>query len=156
MKRLDGKVAVILGAAAKDNMGQVIARRFADENAKVVVSGRHEECLGELAEEIGGHHALCDITKKTEIESLAKVAVDTFGKVDIVVNCAGWGLLEKLQKTTEEQLNAVTALHLNGSFFFLQVFTELMSKTGGGSIILMWAAALLVFRKTPVFRRTYG
>jgi NAD(P)-dependent dehydrogenase (short-subunit alcohol dehydrogenase family) len=142
MKRLEGKVAVILGAAAKDNMGQVIARRLADENAKVVVAGRHEDGLKELADEIDGCYALCDITKKADIESLAKTAVDTYGKVDIAINCAGWGLLEKLQKTTEEQLNAVTALHLNGSFFFLQVFAGQMGKTGGGSIILTSSASV--------------
>jgi len=142
MKRLDGKVAVILGAAAKDNMAQVIARRYAAENAKVVIAGRKEDALKELADEINGHYALCDITKKTDIESLANFATDTYGKVDIAINCAGWGLLEKLQKTTEEQLNAVTALHINGSFFFLQVFAGQMSQTGGGSIILTSSASV--------------
>ena len=142
MKRLDGKVAVIVGATAKDNMAQVIARRFASENAKVVVSGRHEENLKHLADEIDGIYALCDITKKADVEALARVALDTYGKVDIAINCAGWGLLEKLQKTTEAQLKAVTALHLNGAFFFLQVFAQQMSETGGGSIILTSSASV--------------
>jgi NAD(P)-dependent dehydrogenase (short-subunit alcohol dehydrogenase family) len=142
MKRLDGKVAVILGAAAKDNMAQIIARRYAAENAKVLVAGRNADGLKTLANEIDGSYALCDITKKSDVDALAKLAVDTYGKVDIAINCAGWGLLEKLQKTTEEQLNAVTALHINGSFFFLQVFSAQMAEAGSGSIILMSSASV--------------
>ncbi|NKB39107.1 MAG: SDR family oxidoreductase [Gammaproteobacteria bacterium] len=142
MSRLKGKTAVILGAAAKDNMGQIIARRYAAEGAKVVISGRKENALKELADEIGGAFTLCDITSKEEVEALAQFAQDQYGEVSIAINCAGWGLLEKLQKTSEEQLNAVTALHINGTFFFLQVFTEHMSKGSAGSIILTSSASV--------------
>ncbi|MEX2523484.1 MAG: SDR family oxidoreductase [Gammaproteobacteria bacterium] len=141
MSRLEGKVAVILGAASKDNMGQVMARRFTREGAKVVVAGRREEELKKLAEEVDGTYALCDITKKAEVEALAQKAVDTYGRVDVAVNCTGWGLLEKLLKTTEEQLDQLYALHIKGSFFFLQAFTETMTESGGGSIILISSAS---------------
>lgn len=141
MSRLEGKVAVILGAASKDNMGQVMARRFAREGAKVVVAGRREEELKKIADEVGGTYALCDITKKLDVENLARTAVDTYGRVDVAVNCTGWGLLEKLLKTTEEQLDQLYALHIKGSFFFLQAFTETMTESGGGSIILISSAS---------------
>ncbi|MET0545345.1 MAG: NAD(P)-binding domain-containing protein, partial [Caulobacterales bacterium] len=49
MARLKDKAALVLGAAGKGNMGQVIARRLADEGAKVVVAGRHEDELASLA-----------------------------------------------------------------------------------------------------------
>ena len=49
MGRFDGKVVSIVGAASQDNMGQVMARRFAAEGAKVVVSGRNEDRLRALA-----------------------------------------------------------------------------------------------------------
>ena len=107
MGRLDGKVAVVLGAAAKDNMGQAIARRFASEGARVVVGGRHGDVLEAFAREIDGRHAICDITKKAEVEALAKVATDAYGRVDIAVNCTGWGLMAKLLETTEEQIDRV-------------------------------------------------
>ncbi len=58
MTRLAGKVAVILGAAGKDNMGQVMARRFAREGARIVIGGRHEAPLVELAAELEGRHGL--------------------------------------------------------------------------------------------------
>ena len=142
MKRLEGKTAVILGAAAKDNMGQVIARRFAAEGANVMVCGRHEDELKAVAGEIGGRHAMCDITRKSDIEAVSAQCIEAFGKVDVAVNCTGWGLLEKLLKTTEEQIDKVMDLHFKGSFFFLQVFAGSMAEGGGGSIILTTSASV--------------
>ena len=54
-------------SAGKDNMGQVMARRFAKEGAKLVLAGRNEDSLKEISEETGGSYVLCDITKKEEI-----------------------------------------------------------------------------------------
>jgi NAD(P)-dependent dehydrogenase (short-subunit alcohol dehydrogenase family) len=141
MARLDGKVAVILGAAARDNMGQVMARLFAREGAKVVVGGRHGDELARIATEVGGRYALCDITKKPDLERLHRTAVDAYGKVDIAVNCTGWGLMAKLLETTEEQIDKLTALQFKGPYFFLQVFVGGMAATGGGSVIQVSSAS---------------
>ena len=141
MARLDGKVAVILGAAARDNMGQVMARLFAKEGAQVVVGGRHEDELARIATEVGGRYALCDITKKSDLERLYGTAVDAYGKLDIAVNCTGWGLMAKLLETTEEQIDKLTALQFKGPYFFLQVFVGGMAATGGGSVIQVSSAS---------------
>jgi NAD(P)-dependent dehydrogenase (short-subunit alcohol dehydrogenase family) len=142
MDRLNGKVAVVLGAAGKDNMGQVIARRFAAEGARVVVAGRHEAPLAALAAEMGGSYALCDITKKAELDALAAQAVREHGRIDVAVNCTGWGLLAKLLDTNEEQLDKIAALQFKGPYFFLQAFVSQMSKLGGGSIITISSASV--------------
>jgi NAD(P)-dependent dehydrogenase (short-subunit alcohol dehydrogenase family) len=142
MGRLQGKVAVILGAASPDNMGQVIARRFAAEGARVVVAGRKEAPLKALAEEIGGEVGLCDITSKAEVEALARQAEALSGRIDVAVNCTGWGLLAKLMKTTEEQLDQLAALQFKGPYFFLQTFVGSMAKTGGGSVINFTSASV--------------
>jgi 2-hydroxycyclohexanecarboxyl-CoA dehydrogenase len=142
MNRLAGKVAVVLGAAGKDNMGQVIARRFAAEGARVLVAGRHEEPLAALAAEIGGGYALCDITKKAELDALVAQAVRDYGRVDVAVNCTGWGLLAKLLDTNEEQLDKIAALQFKGPYFFLQSFVSAMAKQGGGSIITISSASV--------------
>ena len=71
MGRLEGKGAVIVGAAGRDNMGQVMARTFAREGARVLVAGRHEGPLRDIAAEIGGSYATCDITRKADVEALA-------------------------------------------------------------------------------------
>ena len=142
MGRLDGKVAVVLGAAGKGNMGQVIARRYADEGAKVVVAGRKEGPLAEFAAEIGGRYAVCDITKKAEVEALADFAQADTGRIDVAVNCTGWGLLVKLMDTTEEQLDGLSALQFKGPYFFLQAFVGRMAKSGGGSVITISSASV--------------
>ncbi len=141
MGRLQGKVAVVLGAAGQGNMGQVIARRYAQEGAKVVVAGRHEAPLAEFAREIGGDYTLCDITQKAQVEALAEFAQQKHGKIDAAVNCTGWGLLAKLMETTEEQLDALAALQFKGPYFFLQAFVGRMAKSGGGSVITISSAS---------------
>ncbi|HEX8755551.1 MAG TPA: SDR family oxidoreductase [Steroidobacteraceae bacterium] len=142
MKRVADKVAVVLGAAARDNMGQAIARRLAQEGARVVVGGRHEEPLREIAAEIGGRFALCDITRKGDVQALAQCAADAFGKVDIAINCTGLGLIAKILETTEEQIDRLMDLQFKGSFFFLQVFCETIARSGGGSVVLTSSASV--------------
>jgi len=142
MNLLEGKVAVVLGAAGENNMGQVIARRFAQEGARVMVAGRDATALSHFAAEIQGRHSVCDITRKQDVAGLARAAVDAFGRVDVAVNCTGWGLMAKLRDTTEEQLDRLTDLHFKGTFFFLQVFAEQLASTGGGSIITMSSASV--------------
>jgi 2-hydroxycyclohexanecarboxyl-CoA dehydrogenase len=142
MPRLEGKSAVILGAGGRDNMGQVMARRFAAEGARVLVAGRHEEPLRELAGEIGGRHLLCDITRAAEVDALAATAAEAFGRVDVAVNCTGWGLMAKLLETTEEQLDRLAALQFKGPFFFLQSFVGRMAAAGGGSVVQISSASV--------------
>ena len=83
--RLKDKVALILGAAGKGNMARVIAPRLTAEGCKVVVAGRHEDVLKQLAEELGGAYALADITSKAEVDAAADLAIARFGKIDIGV-----------------------------------------------------------------------
>lgn len=141
MGRLDGKVAVVLGAAGQDNMGQIIARRFASEGAHVVVAGRTEASLKSLANELDGRHALCDITRKADVAALAELAISLYAKVDVAVNCTGWAPMIKLLETTEEDLDKLSALQFKGTYFFLQVFVGAMAKSGGGSVIQMTSAS---------------
>jgi NAD(P)-dependent dehydrogenase (short-subunit alcohol dehydrogenase family) len=142
MGRLDGKCAVILGAAGRDNMGQVMARTFAREGARVMVAGRHEVPLREITAAIGGEFALCDITQKAGVEALADAAIARLGKVDVAVNCTGWGLMAKLLDTSEEQLDRLSALQFKGPYFFLQAFVGRMAKSGGGSVIQVSSASV--------------
>ncbi len=142
MSRLAGKVAVVLGAAGRGNMGQAIARRFVHEGARVVVGGRRAEPLTALAAELGGSSTLCDITRKGEVENLAQAALEAHGRIDVAVNCTGWGLMAKLRDTTEAQIDALMDLQFKGVFFFLQVFAERMAAGGGGSIITMSSASV--------------
>ena len=142
MGRLQGKSAVVLGAAGAGNMGQVIARRFAAEGAKVMVAGRHGEPLQALADEIGGHAAVCDITKREEVFALAKTAKAKMGGVHIGVNATGWGLLKPFLENTEEELRAMTDLQFIGPFYFLQAMIGVMDQ--GGSLMQISSATATI------------
>lgn len=142
MARLDGKKAVIIGAAGKGNMGQVIAQLFASEGAEVLVAGRHEEPLAAFAEEIGGHYALCDLSKRSDVQALADTAVQKMGRVDAAINCTGWALLNNLLDTTDEELDRITGLQFKGVHHFLQAFVGKMKDQDpqGGSLISLSSA----------------
>ena len=138
MRRLQDKVAIVLGAAGRDHMGQAIARRFADEGARVVVAGRHAEELERFAATIGGSAALCDITRKADLQGLAGHAKGWGGRLDIAVNATGWGLLKPFLETSEDELDRITALQFKGPHMFFQAVLEQMSD--GGSIIQISSA----------------
>ncbi|MEL6878321.1 MAG: SDR family oxidoreductase [Pseudomonadota bacterium] len=142
MGQLEGKTAVVLGAATPGNMGQVIARLFASEGATVMVSGRKEGPLAELAEEIGGHYALCDITSHDEVHALAEKAKAEMGRVDAAINTTGWALLANLLETSQEDLDRITDLQFKGVHHFLQAFVKVMGEQEptGGSIISLSSA----------------
>lgn len=142
MARIDGKVAVVLGAAGADNMGQAIARRFAREGARVVLAGRREAALRALAAELGCEHCLCDITSHADTEALAEYALARFGALDIAVNCTGWAPMTKLLEVREPELDRLCALQFKGVYFFLQSMVARMAASGrGGSIVQMSSAS---------------
>lgn len=142
MGLLEGKKAVILGAASPDNMGQVMARLFVAEGAEVLVAGRKEGPLSELAGELGGHYALCDITKHDDVKALASAAAEKMGRVDAAINCSGWGLLASMLETTDEQLDQIVDLQFKGVHHFLQAFVQQMidQDPQGGSLISLSSA----------------
>jgi NAD(P)-dependent dehydrogenase (short-subunit alcohol dehydrogenase family) len=142
MGKLEGKVAVVLGAAGRDNMGQAIAARFAQEGARVVVAGRHEAELARFAHSIGGAAKVCDITRRDDVQALAAFARDWGGRVDIAVNATGWGLLKPFLETTEEELERMVELQFKGPFLFVQAMVEAMGQ--GGSIIQISSATATI------------
>ncbi|GGD80070.1 SDR family oxidoreductase [Croceicoccus mobilis] len=142
MGQLDGKVALVTGAAGRDNLGQKIAERLAEEGAKVVVAGRHEDELKRLADTIGGSYCLMDLTSKEEVEAAVDFAVETYGKLDIGVNAVGWGLMKPTTETTEADLDKILAIQFKGPFFFMQALLRVMGE--GGSIIQISSATATI------------
>jgi NAD(P)-dependent dehydrogenase (short-subunit alcohol dehydrogenase family) len=125
-QRLNGKVAIVIGAAGHNNMGQVIAKRLTDEGAKVCVAGRHPDELERFAKEIGGIAITCDITDRDQVFNLTRETKKRLGRVDIGVNATGWGLLEPFEKTTQETLDKMVELQFKGPYWFFQALIEAM------------------------------
>jgi len=146
MGQLQGKRAVVLGAAGQGNMGQVIAQRFKDEGAQLLVAGRKEDELARFAGELDGHYALCDLTHEDEIKGLAEAARAKMGGVDIAVNATGLGFLKPFLENSKEELEMMTALQFVGPFQFYQTMIEAMSANSpsGGSIIQISSATATI------------
>ncbi|MDB5702382.1 MAG: short-chain dehydrogenase/reductase [Sphingomonadales bacterium] len=142
MGALQDKVAIVLGAAGDGNMGQVIARQYAAEGAKVVVAGRNIDRFKPFADEIGGSAFESDITSRDDMFALVDFAKKTYGKVDIGVNATGWGLLKSLTDTTEADLDKMVAIQFKGPYFFFQALIGAMDK--GGSIIQISSATATI------------
>jgi len=140
--KLQGKVAIVLGAAGRDNMGQVIAQRFAQEGARVVVAGRQLDELERFAQTIDGVARLCDITRKSEVQALFDFACQWGGHVDIAVNATGWGLLKGFTDTTEDEIDRITDLQFKGPFYFCQAAVDTLAR--GGSIIQISSATATI------------
>ncbi len=141
-KKLEGKVAIVLGAAGRDNMGQIIAQRFAREGARVVVAGRHQDELERFARTINGAAKTCDITRKRELQALFNFAQQWGGQVDIAVNATGWGLLTGFTETTEDEIDRITDLQFKGPFYFCQAAVDTLAR--GGSIIQISSATATI------------
>ncbi len=141
MNSISGKVTIIVGAAP-ENLGGGLARRFARAGAKVVVAGRRKDPLESLAREIGGDARVCDFEQQRDIDGLVSYARERHGRVDVGINCTGWGLLKPFEETTDQELQRMMDLQFKGPFQFMQALVKAM--TDGGSIIMISSATATI------------
>lgn len=130
MGLLDGKVAVVLGAGSRSNMGQAIASRFAAEGALVMVGGRDETELARFAESVGGASRPCDITNEADLEALIAATVERFGRVDIAVNATGLNQVMPFLDVSLADLRRVTDVQFIGTFLFMQAVLRHIADNG--------------------------
>ncbi|MFJ9089566.1 SDR family NAD(P)-dependent oxidoreductase [Streptomyces sp. NPDC102384] len=133
--RLDGKVAVITGAGS--GIGKAIAQQFAAEGAKVVcagVTGRSTEVAAGIGEAAVGVQA--DVSDEDDVRRMIRTAEKAFGRVDVLVNNAGFGGgLLPLHEQTTQTWDRVHGVNLRGVFFCMKYGILSMRGTGGGSIV---------------------
>ena len=135
MGRLDGKVALITGAAR--NMGAEEARRFAAEGARVVVTDVLEEPARALAKELGeaGSFFALDVTDESLWEQAVSHAIERFGGLDVLLQNAGVVPIAPLEEVTLEQYETCLRINATGTFLGMRTVTPAMKRRGGGSII---------------------
>jgi NAD(P)-dependent dehydrogenase (short-subunit alcohol dehydrogenase family) len=139
MGELDGKVAVIIGAGS--GMGRASARVFVREGAQVLGVGRSER-VEEAAQELGDSFVPFrgDVSIETDVEAMFGAAVNTFGRVDAVLNSAGSGGLEPLADVTLDQYEQIMAVNLRGIMLSTKYGIRTMVPTGGG-VVLNWSSS---------------
>lgn len=136
--RLEGKVAIITGAA--NGMGAAEAKIFAKEGAKVVATDINEGKLNELAEEVraaGGDILVMkhNVASEEEWKAVVAKAIETYGKVDVLVNNAGVAINKNFATMEMEEWNWVMDINLNGCVLGMKYAIPEMQKAGAGSVI---------------------
>jgi NAD(P)-dependent dehydrogenase (short-subunit alcohol dehydrogenase family) len=138
MGRLDGKVALISGAAR--GQGEAEARMFAAEGASVVLG----DVRGELGEQVvaeitaAGGTALfapLDVSQEADWARTVELAESTYGKLDILVNNAAIIGLEGIMDTSIELWHRVLAVNQTGTFLGMRAAIPALRRAGGGSIV---------------------
>ena len=138
MFNLKGRVAVISGASS--GLGRQMATAFAKQGADLVVLARRIERLEQLKKELETYGVKvlplqCDVTQTQDIDNAAKMAEKTFGKVDILVNCAGSSKDAGVLAMNDEQWNFTINTDLTSVFKMTRAFANVMMKNHYGRII---------------------
>jgi NAD(P)-dependent dehydrogenase (short-subunit alcohol dehydrogenase family) len=154
-KRFEGKVVVVTGSGRHKGLGQGILQRFADEGAACVVSdiGKPQEHMG--AEHIGATAEMeevaaelrargskaaaipCDVRSDAEAQALVARTVETFGRIDVMVNNAGIGyIMKSLFECSSDEWDAVLDVNLKGAFLCTKYAAQQMIRQGGGGRII--------------------
>lgn len=143
-KRLEGKVAVITGAAS--GIGAATAKTFVDHGARVVLGDIQDEAGEGLATALGGASQAifrhCNVTEEAEVQALVEVAVSEFGQIDVIFNCAGIvGAVGPMSTTPAEEWKLTIDIMVNGVFYGMKHASRYMKEAGSGSIISMSSTA---------------
>jgi len=138
MGRVSGKVAIVTGAAS--GIGRGIALMLGKEGAKVMAADINEAGGAPVAERIvkeGGEAVFRkhDVASEDNWKELVRTVVERFGRLDVLVNCAGVHIGASIEETTLEKWRWVMSINLDGVFLGTKYGAEAMKKTGGGSII---------------------
>ncbi len=144
--RLQDKVALITGGAR--GIGGASARLFAGEGAKVVIGDLLEGESNETIEEIkkaGGEATFvkADVTREEDCRALAQAAVDTYGRLNVVVTCAGilQGAYVALEELDLEVFERVQAVNVRGTFLAVKHAVPHIKKSGGGVVLCISSGA---------------
>jgi NAD(P)-dependent dehydrogenase (short-subunit alcohol dehydrogenase family) len=140
MRPMDGKTALVTGASS--GIGRAIARRFADDGARVYLTGRRKDELEAAAEDAGaGAVAVpCDVSQAADLDRVMDVIRGDGRRLDAVVANAGLGDGSRLQDVTEEQFDFVFGVNTKGSLLTVQKSLPLLAQPA--SVILLASSAI--------------
>ena len=135
---LKDKVVIISGASS--GIGLEIAKALANEGARLVLAARSMDKLERAATDLvaGGATTVVvptDVTRETDCQALAQATLDTFGRVDVLINNAGYAPPASLLETTEQIWDATIDICLKGVYLMTRAVVPALLKAGGGTIV---------------------
>jgi 3-oxoacyl-[acyl-carrier protein] reductase len=139
--RVEGKVAIVTGAARGIGLGvaELLAEAGAHVVAADVIAGGHDE----LAARSGGRvlAAKCDVSKRAELDALVDLAVQRFGRLDVLANVAGVLRVAPTLEVPEEDIDLLLGVNLKGVLNGCRSAARAMERTGGGAIVNVASSA---------------
>jgi 3-oxoacyl-[acyl-carrier protein] reductase len=132
--RLKDKVAIVTGAGS--GFGEGIARLFAQQGAKVLIADINAEGVQRVAASIGAQSVHADVTRSADWARLVQSTVSRFGRLDILINNAGWTHRRKpYLEVTEAEFDKVYAVNVKSVYLSAQHALPVFRKQGGGCIV---------------------
>ncbi|WP_086667856.1 glucose 1-dehydrogenase [Lentzea kentuckyensis] len=131
--RLDGKIALITGAAR--GQGAAAARRFVEEGARVVLTDVLDDQGKELAAELSAEYYHLDVSSEEDWAAAVAFTEETFGDITVLVNNAGILHFSALAETTLADYQRVIGINQVGTFLGMRAVVASMTRAGGGSIV---------------------
>lgn len=134
--RLKDKIAIVTGAAS--GFGEGIAKRFAEEGAKVLIADIQDEAGRRVADEIGEAATFvhCDVTSEADWKAAVQEAIDQFGHLDIVVNNAGYSHYNQpMLEVDEAEFDRVYAVNVKSLYLSAQVVVPVFRAQEGGCFL---------------------
>lgn len=136
MTVLTDKVALVTGAGS--GIGEAIATLLHEEGAKVVLAGRNKDKLQNVANQLDQDSVKVvptDVTKKEEVDELIKIAQQTFGGLDIVINSAGQMLSSKITDYQVDEWDSMIDVNIKGTLYTAQAALPTMLEQSSGHLI---------------------
>ena len=131
------KTVLITGASSGIGLG--VAQAYLERGANVVLNGRDQEKLARAAEKLGHPDQVAtvagDIGKRETGARMVEVAIERFGRVDVLVNNGGHFFAKPFTDYTEEELDSFLDVHLKGTYLTSQAAVRTMRENGGGAIV---------------------
>lgn len=136
MTVLTDKVAVVTGAGS--GIGEAIATLLHEEGVKVILAGRNKDKLQNVANQLAQDSVRVvptDVTKKEEVDELIKIAQQTFGGLDIVINSAGQMLSSKITDYQVDEWDSMIDVNIKGTLYTAQAALPTMLEQSSGHLI---------------------
>ena len=138
MSEIKNKVVIVTGASS--GLGEATARRLADNGAKLMLTARREDRLKELVskiEQAGGtaQYQITDVTKREQVEALAKATKDAYGRIDVLVNNAGLMPLSPLDEAKVDEWDQMVDVNIKGVLYNIAAVLPIMRAQKSGHIV---------------------